>query len=84
MTMEEQQDGREEAVRLGEDAGCPQISADYKTRHREQTAHRRGKEKEKSTSDAKLRLEFKPVSSLGIKVWKIFKFSLVGLYKYGR
>lgn len=41
MTMEEQQDGREEAVRLGEDAGCPQISVDHKTQHREQTAHRR-------------------------------------------
>lgn len=45
MTMEEQQDRREEAVRLGEDAGCPQIRVDFKTQHREQTAHRRGKKK---------------------------------------
>lgn len=87
MTTEEQQDGREEVVRLGDEAGCPQISVDYKTQRREQTADRAKpsvKEKEKSTSEAKLRLELKPVSSPGIKVWKIFKFSLLGLYKYGR
>lgn len=66
-----------------EDAGRPQISVDYKIQHREQTAHRAKtsvKEKEKSTSEAKLRLEFKPVSTPGIKLWKIFKFSLFGLF----